>query len=96
MDLGIPGGINPAPNVKVHKLWTEQQIAETEMKIKRLECDAEEILRGRLKNIEAEIIMLKRKVAMLYNKYDQLEQFGNEELIEVRGIEIKQLTNQGG
>lgn len=95
-DLGIEGGVNPEPNVQVHKLWTQQQIAETECKIKRLEADAEAIIKGQMKKIEAEVIMLKRKAAMLYNKYDKLEKFGNEEIIDVRGTEIKQLENKGG
>ena len=95
-DLGINRGCNPEPNVKVQKLWTEQQIAETENKIKRLEADAEGIIRGQLKGIEAEIIMLKRKATLLYQKFDNLEQFGTEDVVEINGIEVKKLTNQGG
>jgi len=95
-DIGTPGGINPEPNVKVHKLWTEQQIAETEAKIKRLEADAEEIIKGRLKRLEAEVIMLKRKAALLYDKFDKLEQFGNEEVIDVTGIRVQRLEHKGG
>ena len=94
-DIGSPGGINPEPNVRVHKLWTEQQIAETEAKVKRLEADAEEIFKGRLKNIEAEVIMLKRKASMLYDKLDRLEEFGNEEVIDVRGATVKRLEHKG-
>ena len=66
------------------------------MKIKRLECDAEEIIRGRLKNIEAEIIMLKRKAVMLYQKFDNLEQFGTDDVVEIDGITVKRLENKGG
>ena len=95
-DLDIPGGINPEPNVRVHKLWTEQQIAETEAKIKKLEADAELIIRGHLKRIEAEVIMLKRKAGMLYGKLDKLEKFGNEDVIDVRGPEVLKIENQGG
>ena len=69
----------------------EQQIAELECRIKRLEADAEEIVRGKLKNIEAEIIMLKRKVALLYQKSDQLDQFGLEDVVDVNGINVKRL-----
>ena len=94
-DLGIQGGCNPVANVKVHRLWTEQQIAEVETRIKRLEIDAEEILRGRLKGIEAEILMLKRKAAMLYNKADNLEKFGMEDVVDIDGINVKQIENKG-
>ena len=90
-DLPVPGAIRPDPNVKVHKLWTEQQIAETETRIKRLEADAEELVKGKLKSLEAEIIMLKRKAAMLYDKLDRLEHFGSDEIVEIRGMEIKRL-----
>jgi len=95
-DLPVPGSIQAQPNVKVHKLWTEQQIAEIECRIKRLEIDAEELIKGRLKNIEAEIEMLKRKLVLLYQKNDQLEKFGLEEVIDVNGTNIKRLENQGG
>ena len=95
-DLGTRGGCNPEPNVKVQKLWTEQQIAETENKIKRLEADAEGIIRGQLKGIEAEIIMLKRKAVMLYQKFDNLEQFGTDDVVEIDGTTVKRLENKGG
>jgi hypothetical protein len=96
MDTPVPGAINPVANVKVHKLWTEQQIAETEARIKRLEADAEELLKGKLKTLEAEVIMLKRKAAMLYDKFDKLEAFGNEEVIDVRGATVQRLEHKGG
>ena len=96
MDLGRGDGVNPEANVKVHKLWTEQQIAESEVKIKRLEADAEELIKGRLKSIEAAILMEKRKAVMLYNKLDNLEKFGTEEVVEIKGTTVKRLENQGG
>ena len=95
-DINSSGGVKPEPNVKVRKLWTEQQIAETECKIKRLEADAEEIIRGRLKSIEAEVLMLKRKAVMLYETLDNLEKFGSEEVVEIEGTVVKRLTKQGG
>jgi len=94
-DIGRGDGVQPTANVKVHRLWTEQQIAEVETRIKRLEIDAEEILRGRLKGIEAEILMLKRKAAMLYAKSDNLDKFGVEDIVDVEGITVKQLENKG-
>jgi len=94
-DLGRGDGVNALPNVKVHRLWTEKQIAEVEMKIKRLEIEAEEIIRGKLKGIEAEIIMLKRKAALLYNKSDNLDKFGIEDVVDIEGINVKQLPNKG-
>ena len=96
MDVGRGDGVNPEANVKIHRLWTEQQIAETETKIKRLEVDAEELIKGRLKGIEAEILMHKRKAVLLYNKLDNLEKFGTEDIVDVSGITVKQLEKQGG
>ena len=77
------------PNVEVRKLWTDQQIAEKEMRIKRLEADAEEIIRGSVARIKADIIMLKREVAGLYNLKDDLEKFRNDEVIDLKQLEDK-------
>ncbi len=95
-DLPVPGSINASPNAKVHKLWTEQQIAEGEMAIKKLEADAENLIRGKLKKLEADIIMHKRRVSMLYDKLDKLDKFGSEDIIDVNGTEVKRIENKGG
>lgn len=95
-DLRGAGDITPPPNVKMQKLHTEQQIAETECKIKTLEAEAERIIRAQMKSIEYEIMSLKRKAVELYKKLDNLEKFGNEEIVEIEGTVVKRLTNQGG
>ena len=77
------------PNVEVRKLWCDQQIAEKEMRVKRLEADAEEIMRGQVSRIKADIIMLKRETAKLYELKDDLEKFRNDEVID-----LKQLTEK--
>jgi hypothetical protein len=77
------------PNVQVRKLWCEQQIAEKECAVKRLEADAEEILRGRIKKIQADILMTKRKIAELYKQRDSLDGFHNEDVIDVNLLELK-------
>jgi len=94
-DLGINGGVTPVANVKVHRLWTEQQIAECEVAIKRLEVNAEEIIKGKLKGIEASILMHKRKAVMLYAKLDNLEKFGTEDVVNIDGTNVKRLENKG-
>jgi len=78
------------PNVEVLRLWTDQQIAEKEMRVKRLEADMEEILRAHTAKIQAAIIMLKREVAALYGKKDKLEQYNKGDVIEVKMIEQKE------
>jgi hypothetical protein len=95
-DLPVPGSITPPPNVKMHKLWCEQQIAELECKVKRLEADAEEIVRAQLKRIEAEVEGAKRKIVSLRARHDQLEQFGLQEVIEINGQNIKRLGGPNG
>lgn len=94
-DIG-GSGLKVPPNVKILKLWTEQQIAEREKKIKHLEANAEEIIRGQLKGIEAEILNLKREVQALMIKFDNLEQFGTEEIVEIEGTVVRRITNQQG
>ena len=94
-DIGRGDGVQPIANVKVHRLWTEQQIAESEMKIKALEIQAEGIIRGQLKGIEASILMEKRKATLLYNKLDNLEKFGVEDVVNIEGTTVKQLENKG-
>ena len=70
------------PNVKVRKLWLEQQIAEKKARIDRLKVDAQEIIAGRLKGIEADIIMAEREVMTLTNQLDDLERRDDTEVIE--------------
>jgi predicted nucleic acid-binding Zn-ribbon protein len=95
-DLPIPGSITPPPNVKIHKLWCESQIAELECSIKRLEADAQEIIQAKLKKIEADVEGKKRKIVALRARLDQLEQFGLQEVIELNGTEIKRLGGPNG
>jgi hypothetical protein len=90
-DLPVPKHYEVKPNVEVRKLWVDQQIAEKETRVKRLEADAEEIMRAQIARIKADIIMLKREVANLYSLKDQLEQYNNNDVIDV-----KQLENKGG
>ena len=78
------------PNVQVRKLWCEQQIAENECAVKRLEADAEEIIRGRLKKLQADILMTKRKIAELYKQRDNLDGFNNEDVIDVNLLTKKE------
>lgn len=71
------------PTVKVQKLLKQQQIAEKEARVQRLKADAFEIVNGRLKGIEVDIIMGERDVAKLKEELDQLESQGDAEVINV-------------
>ena len=69
------------PTIKVEKLWLEQQIAEKKARVERLKIDAMEIMEGRLKGIQADIIMGERDVMALMEKYDDLEHRDDAEVI---------------
>ena len=70
------------PNVKVKKLWLEQQIAEKKARVERLKIDAMEIMEGRLKGIQADIIMGERDVMTLTQHLDDLERRDDTETID--------------
>lgn len=88
-DIGVVTHYEVKPNVDVHKLWCQQQIAEKETRIKRLEADIEEIVRAKTAQIQAQIIMLKRETAALYERKDKLDSFSNSEVIDIKMIEKK-------
>ena len=88
-DLPVPKSYAVEPNVEVRKLWVDQQIAEKETRVKRLEADAEEIMRAQIARIKADILMLKREVGKLYELKDDLGRFGNEEVIDAKQLEDK-------
>lgn len=72
------------PNVKVKKLLLEQQIAEKKARAERLKTDAFEIMEGRLKGIQADIIMAERDVMILQQQLDELERRDDTEIIDVK------------
>jgi hypothetical protein len=89
-DLPVVKHYSVKPNVEVQILWTDQQIAEKETRVKRLEADAEEIMRAQISRIKADIIMLKREIAALYDRKDKLQTYGNQEVIDLKLIENKE------
>lgn len=75
------------PTIKVKKLWLEQQIAEKKARCERLKTDAFEIMEGRLKGIQADIIMAERDVMELTHQLDELERHDDAEVIDVNNKE---------
>lgn len=71
------------PNVKVKKLWLEQQIGEKKARVQRLSTDAFELIESRLKSIEADKIMAERDVIELSKQLDELERRDDTEVIDV-------------
>ena len=71
------------PTIKVQKLWMEQQIAEKKARVERLKIDAMEIMEGRLKGIQADIIMGERDIMELTQQLDELERRDDGEVIDI-------------
>ena len=71
------------PNVKVRKLWLEQQIAEKKARVMGLKRDAFEIMEGRLKGIQADIIMAEREIVKLSQDLDDFENLDEAEIIDI-------------
>lgn len=88
-DLPILKHYTVAPNVEVQRLWVDQQIAEKETRVKRLEADAEEIMRAQISRIKADILMLKRETAKLYELKDDLQRFGSQDIVDIKKLEDK-------
>jgi hypothetical protein len=84
-DLPVPRRRNDLakPTIKVEKLWLEQQIAEKKARVERLKTDAFEIMEGRLKGIQADIIMAERDVMELTHQLDELERRDDTEVIDI-------------
>ena len=72
------------PNTKVEKLWLAQQITEKKARVQRLTTDAFEIMEGRIKGIQADIIMAERDVVELTKQLDELERRDDTEIIDVK------------
>jgi len=70
------------PTIKVEKLWLEQAIAEKKARVERLKIDAMEIMEGRLKGIQADVIMGERDIMALTQQLDELERRDDTEIIE--------------
>ena len=81
----LPVAINhlAKPNVKVHKLRLEQQIAEKKARVQTLTTQAYVIIEGQLKKIEADKIMAERDVMVLTQQLDELERRDDTEIIDV-------------
>jgi len=72
------------PTIKVKKLWLEQQIAEKKARVERLKTDAFELIEGRIKGIQADIIMGERDIMELMQDLDDLEHRDDAEIIDVK------------
>jgi len=79
----------PDPTVEVRRLWLDDQIAEKKWLAARLKADAERILQGQLKKLQADIIMLDRKIVKLQSEKDLLDKYGSQEVIDINVLNKK-------
>jgi hypothetical protein len=84
-DLPVPRNESQIarPNVKVHKLRLEQQIAEKQARARTLRNQAQEIIEAKLKGIEADTIMVEREIVVLQQKLDEYDRRDEAEVIDV-------------
>jgi hypothetical protein len=82
-DIGVPAVYLVKPNVKVQKLRLEQQIAEKTARVQTLQTQAQLIVQGQLKKIEADKIMAEREVMALTKQLDDLDRRDETEIIDV-------------
>jgi hypothetical protein len=82
-DMGVPAVYLVKPNVRVAKLRLEQQIAEKTARVQTLTTQAQLIIQGQLKKIEADKIMAEREVMALTKQLDDLDRRDDAEIIDV-------------
>lgn len=82
-DLMDPRQSLADPTVEVRRLWLDDQIAEKKWLVQRLRADAERILQGQLKKLQADIIMYEREITTLMNKKEALDKYGSQEVIDI-------------
>ena len=61
------------PNKEVEKKWVECQIQERKSKIAKLNQDIEDLLKGRVVELEAQIMMNEMELKSLEEKYGNIK-----------------------
>ena len=74
------------PTVEEHRLTYDEQVAEKEYQLERLESELKRFINGHIKKIEKDKIRLKREIAELIRQRDLLDKFGKQEIIDVKNI----------
>ena len=81
------------PTVEEHRLEYDEQLAEKEYQLERLDSELKRFINGHIKKIERDKIRLKREIAELIRRKDQLDQFGKQEIIDITNINKQGGTN---
>lgn len=85
-DTPVGGTDLAKPTVQVHRLRFEEQIAEKKYQLARLEAELKRFIEGTVKKMEADKIMLEREVAELMHQQDRLDNYGQQEVIDIKAI----------
>ena len=72
--------------VEEHRLEYDEQLAEKEYQLERLDSELKRFINGHVKKIERDKIRLKREVAELIRRKEVLDQFGKQEIIDITNL----------
>ena len=78
-DLPIEGNWLVSPNVDIKRKWIEVQIQERKSRIARHKQDIEDLMKGKIVDLEARIMMLERELIDLEQQKNKVT------IIEVQG-----------
>jgi len=71
------------PTVEEHRLEYDEQLAEKEYQLERLDSELKRFINGQIKKIERDKIRLKREIAELQRQKETLDKFGKQEIIDI-------------
>ena len=72
-DLPVEGNWLVSPNSEIEKKWIEVQIQERKSRINRHKQDMEDLVKGKLVDLEARIMMLENELKELESKKARLD-----------------------
>lgn len=72
-DIGVPQNFLVSPNHEIEKKWIEVSIQERKSRIARHRQDIEDLIKGKIVDLEAKIMMLERELAHLQEQYKNID-----------------------
>lgn len=87
----VPMSLGIKPTVEETRLELDEQLAEKEYQLERLDSELKRFINGHVKKIERDKIRLKREIAEILRRRDMMDKYGKQDIIDV-----KTLTIEGG
>jgi len=87
---GTAIALNIKTTVQEHRLEFDEELAEKEYQLTRLEAEYRRFIDGSVKKIERDKIRLKREIAELKRRKESLAHYKEQDIIDIN------LTKQGG